>query len=81
MVPPIVRQPPARSTRPLAAIFTRQSGPGSEIIVWGGWVDIVMASLTLAGDTIPAQIVGQPPARPTRPLPDPSTRQSGLETK
>src|SRR4051812_50102239 len=32
---------------------------------------------TPAGDTIPARIVGQPPARPTRPLADPFTRQSG----
>ena len=38
---------------------------GSEMIVWGGGVS---ALLTPAGDTIPARIVGQPPARPTRPL-------------
>ena len=40
---------------------------GSEMIVWGGGI-----LLTPVEDTIPARIVGQPPAPRTRPLPDPS---------
>ena len=50
---------------------------GSEMIVWGGG----QASTPLAEDTIPARIVGQPPAPPTRPLPESLTRQSGPAVK
>ena len=41
---------------------------GSEMIVWGG-TDDTPASSTPAADTIPARIVGQPPAPPTHPQP------------
>ena len=53
---------------------------GSEMIVWGGF-DRTAAISTPAGDTIPAPIVGQPPAPPTRPLPELLTRQSGPAVK
>ena len=43
---------------------------GSEMIVWGGFADVRSSFRTPAGDTIPARIVGQPPAPPTRPLPE-----------
>ena len=52
---------------------------GSEMIVWGG--GIPGTPLTPAGDTIPAQIVGQPQAQPTRPLPETVTRRFGLAVK
>ena len=42
---------------------------GSEMIVWGGNSGF-NAILTPAGDIIPARTVGQPPAPPTRPLPE-----------
>ena len=51
---------------------------GSEMIVWGG---TTAAIRTRAADTIPARIVGQPPALPTRPLAEAITRQSGLAVK
>ena len=49
---------------------------GSEMIVWGGIGNGFPPPIsTPAGDTIPARIVGQPPALPTCPLADTSTRQ------
>ena len=59
----------------LTAVWT-----DSEMIVWGG-IGTGATPWTLAGDTIPAQIVGQPPARPTRPKPEPFKQQSGLAVK
>ena len=52
---------------------------GSEMIVWGG----VMHQLFRipAADIIPARIVGQPPAPPTRPLAETVTRQCGPAVK
>ena len=52
---------------------------GSEMIVWGGYDGTLFR--TPAGDTIPARIVGQPPAPPTRPLAETLTRQCGLAVK
>ena len=52
---------------------------GSEMIVWGGQGDA--GSSIPAEDTIPARIVGQPPAPPTRRLPETITRQSGPAVK
>jgi hypothetical protein len=52
---------------------------GSEMIVWGELVAPSM--LTPAGDTIPSRTRGQPPALPTRPLPDTYTRQCGPAVK
>ena len=51
---------------------------GSEMIVWGGGRQRIR---TPAGDTIPARIVGQPPAPPMRPLPETITQQSGPAVK
>ena len=51
---------------------------GSEMIVWGGQDNQFLLN---TGDTILAQIVGQPPALPTRPLPESFTRQCGLAAK
>ena len=53
---------------------------GTEMIVWGGNT-IGTAFLTPAGDTIRARIVGQPPAPPTRPMPDRITRRFGPAAK
>ena len=53
---------------------------GNEMIVWGGY-DWILGLRTLAAGTIPARIVGQPPAPPTRPLPETFTRQSGPAAK
>ena len=39
---------------------------GTEMIVWGGDLTWGLLMRTPAGDTIPARIVGQPPAPPTR---------------
>ena len=62
---------------PYARSFHTAVWTGSEMIVWGG----DGMCLTPAGDTIPARIVGQPPARPTRPLAERRTRQSGPAVK
>ena len=71
MIPaPIVGQPPAPPTRPLADASHTAVWTGSEMIVWGG-VDSNGTFLIPAADMIPALIVGQPPAPPTRPLPGP----------
>ena len=53
---------------------------GSEMIVWGGGMAAVLFQHRRA-DTIPAPTVGQPPAPPTRPLPETGTRQSGPAAK
>ena len=49
---------------------------GSEMIVWGGYRSAPLARIA-AADTIPARIVGQPPAPSTHPITDFLTRQSG----
>ena len=69
-----------RLTRRLLGHITRQFGLEVEMIVWGG-VSGSGRSLTQAADTILAQIVGQPPARLTRPTPETITRQCGLAVK
>ena len=60
--------------------FTRQSGRGSEMIVWGGTI-AAGTEFAPAEGIIQAPIVGQPPPLPTRPMPEPLTRQSGPAVK
>jgi hypothetical protein len=51
---------------------------GDEMIVWG---ELMAVLLTRAADIIPQQTVGQLPAPPTHPLPEPVTPLSGLAVK
>ena len=51
---------------------------GSEMIVWGGYRN---GFLNTGGNTIPAQIVGQPLAGPTRPPHERTTQQCGPAVK
>jgi len=53
---------------------------GSEMIVWGG-DNTGGVGRNTGGGTIPAQIVGLPPARPMRPLAESVTQQSGPAAK
>ena len=48
---------------------------GSEMIVWGDGMAPIIS--TLAANTIQAQTIGEPPARPTRPEPGSVTQQCG----
>ena len=64
---------------PAAREFHTAVWTGSEMIIWGGFTAAVFS--TPAANTIPAQIVGHPPAPPTRPLPETYLRQSGLAVK
>jgi hypothetical protein len=63
---------------PSARLWHTAIWTGSEMIVWGDlWEGITPTFLTLAEDTIPTRIRGQPRTPPTRPLVEPITRQSG----
>src|SRR6478672_11235932 len=61
---PIVGQPPLPPTHRLAGRVTRQSGPAMKCSSGADLITPAPSFSTRAGDTIPARIVGQPPARP-----------------
>ena len=60
---------PALTNAPTARAMHTAVWTGSEMIVWGG-SDGIQRFEHRRADTIPAPTVGQPPAPPTRPLPE-----------
>ena len=60
---------------PAARIYHTAVWTGTEMIIWGG--DLVLPLLTPAGNTIPARILGGPPAPLIRLMAGNGTRQSG----